>query len=75
MCEQKKIFVLDRYESGIAVLIGDDGAQINAPGLKGREGDVFELVDGELIASPDEQEAREKRIRGKMDSIFRKGRL
>lgn len=72
MCRQKNSYVLDRFEEGCAVLVADDGAQINAPGLVGREGDVFTLEDGRFVPREGERQAREERIKAKMDSIFGK---
>lgn len=64
----KKVYVLDRVEEGIAVLIADDESTISLPAgsLTGaRDGDVFRF-DPETPSSPPEPDAEltaERRLR------------
>jgi hypothetical protein len=65
-------YVLDRFEGDVAVLIADDGQSLSAPGLAGREGDVFRREGEAFLLCPDETAARREHARRKMDGIFGK---
>ena len=70
---EKKIYILDRFENGLAVMIGQDGEEIVVPSPGGREGDVFECAaDGGFVPCPDETERRRAQIKKRMDKLFRK---
>ncbi len=67
--------VLDRFEEGLAVLTGDDGADFSARRedlpSDARPGDSFAFREGRWVALPEETEARRLRIAEKRRRLFR----
>jgi len=67
------IYVLDRREGNIYILIGPDGEH-NTTELPddAREGDVFHLTADGFVHAPEETKARKERIEAKMNRLFKK---
>ena len=67
--------VLDRFEEGLAVLTGDDGADFCARRedlpTEARPGDSLVFRAGHWAALPEETEARRLRIAEKRRKLFR----
>ncbi len=67
--------MLDRFEEGLAVLTGDDGADFSTRRedlpTEARPGDSLVFLEGRWVVLPEETEARRLRIAEKRRRLFR----